>query len=74
MTMKHADCQQKILDALDTLGGFTTGQVAERVSPMFGHNKSTHSRAIRQQLLALKDAGLVREMDDQKPVCWIKTE
>lgn len=47
--------------------------MAERVAPMFGHNRQMHSAAIRQWLLELMAAGLVREMDDQKPVCWVKT-
>jgi hypothetical protein len=60
----------KILAALAGPGGFMTGQVAERVTPMFGSNKRQHTGAIRSWLLELKAAGLVREMDDQKPVVW----
>lgn len=71
--MRLTDYHRKILAQLDTRGGFTTGQVAERVEPMFGHNRRTHSGAVRAWLSELKAAGLVREMDDRKPVCWVKT-
>lgn len=72
--MQLTDWHRKILAELDAQGGFTTGQVAARVSPVFGHNRRTHSGAVRGWLLELKAAGLVREMDDQKPVCWVKTK
>ena len=65
---------KKILARLDTHGGFTTGQIAKQVTPMFGHNRRTHSAAVRAWLLELKAAGLVCEMDNQKPVCWVKKE
>lgn len=62
----------KILAVLDTDGGFTTGDVAKRVTPIFGHNKRTHSHAIRSWLCDLQKRGLVKTLDDQKPVCWVK--
>ena len=71
--MIQSEYHQKILAVLDTRGGFTTGDVAARVAPMFGHNRRTHSGAVRQWLLELKSAGLVCELDAQKPVCWIKS-
>lgn len=67
-----ADYRAKILAVLDTDGGFTTGQVARKVSPIFGVSQRQHSGAIRSWLLQLKADGLVRELDDQKPVCWVK--
>lgn len=70
--MKLTDWHQKVLAQLDTDGGFTTGQVADRINPMFGHSRRTHSSAVRTWLLELKAAGFVREMDEQKPVCWVK--
>ena len=60
----------KILAALAGPGGFTTGGVAEHVTPMFGSNKRQHSAAIRAWLLELKTEGKVRAMDDEKPVVW----
>lgn len=70
--MELTEYHQKILAALDTDGGFTTGDVAKRVSPLFGHNTRTHSAAVRSWLLQLEQAGLVRRLDDQKPVSWVK--
>ena len=63
-----------ILALLDGPGGYTTGDIAARCTPQFGHNKRTHSAFIRQQLLELQRAGKVRPMDDQKPVCWVLAE
>lgn len=60
-----------VLCVLDGAGGFTTGDVAKRVSFRFGHNKRTHSAAVRAILLGLERQGLVKRMDDQTPVCWV---
>lgn len=62
----------QILEVLEGEGGFTTGDIAERVGPVFGHNKRTHSGFIRTRLLAMQNAGLVRPMDDMKPVVWVR--
>lgn len=70
--MKLSEYDKKILDALDTVGGFTTGGVARRVTPKFGNNNRQHSGAIRSWLVNLEKNGLVKRMDNQKPVCWIK--
>jgi len=64
--------EQRTLATLDTDGGFTTGDVAKRVQPMFGHSMRTHSAAVRQWLLGLERRGLVKRLDDEKPVCWVK--
>ncbi len=63
----------KILAALDTFGGYTTSDVAAKVQPQFGSNKRQHSGAVRLWLVDLERRGLVRKLDDQKPVCWVKT-
>ena len=63
---------QQILDALDVVGGFTTGQIAKKVKPMFGTNNRQHSGAIRSWLIELERKGLVRRLDDKLPTCWIK--
>lgn len=67
-----SEYERKVLNALAWFGGFTTGQVAERVSPMFGGNKRQHSAAVRSWLLGLEKKGLVKRLDDQKPVCWTR--
>ena len=70
--MAAEEYKQKILSVLEGRGGFTTGDVARHVEPIFGHNKRTHSGAVRQWLLELKASGLVRELDSEKPVVWVK--
>ena len=69
--MDLTDYERKVLAVLAADGGYTTGVVAERVSPMFGGNKRAHSSAVRSWLLGLERRGLVKRMDDEKPVCWM---
>lgn len=64
--------EREILEALNESGGFTTGQVARHVT-MFGSNARQHIGAVRSWLMGLKKRGLVDFLDDQKPVCWIRT-
>lgn len=71
--MNLSTYEQKILSALDTQGGYTTGDVAGKVHPQFGSNKRQHSGAVRSWLINLEKRGLVRKLDEQKPVCWVKT-
>lgn len=68
------DYKAKILAVLDENGGFTTGQVSRKVSLRVGCNQRQHSAAVRSWLLQLQADGLVREMDDQKPTCWVKNK
>lgn len=70
------DWDKTVLSVLTQVGGFTTGRVAQRIEQslgLFGHNKRTHAAFIRQKLLALEKGGLVQRLDDQKPVCWLKS-
>jgi hypothetical protein len=62
--------ESQILTALDSLGGWTSGQVARLCRPQSG-NRSQHTARIRQILLKLQTEGKVQTLDDQKPVCWI---
>lgn len=71
--MTQTEYDKQILAALDTQGGFTTGQVAKKVLPRFGHNARTHSGAVRSCLEALERQGVVARLDEQKPMFWIKT-
>ena len=63
--------EQQILSILDVQGGFTTGNVAKKVTPRFGRNGHQHIGAVRSWLIDLEKKGLVKRMDDQKPVCWM---
>lgn len=61
-----------ILELLSEDGGFVTGHIARNV-PMFGSNGHQQSGTVRSWLIDLKKRGLVRFLDDQKPVCWVRT-
>lgn len=73
-----------ILSVLSTDGGFTTGDVARRagdadnppscLAVSAGHSPRMRSAAVRAWLLELENAGMVRRLDDQKPVCWVRVE
>ena len=43
------------------------------VSP-FNRTKRQHSGDVRSWLLDMEKRGLVKRMDDQKPVCWLRTK
>ena len=62
--------EKKVLAALPRDGGLLTRDVAKKVQPMFGNTNHMHSAAVRSWLLHLEHLGLVRRLDDEKPVCW----
>jgi hypothetical protein len=64
--------ENEILLVLSEVGGFTTGQIARKVSG--GSNPRRDTQLVRQVLLRLESACLVKKMDDQKPVAWSRTE
>lgn len=66
--------KKAILDLLGDGGGFTTGDIASRVNPDYGSNTRQQSAYIRSVLLEMLDEGLVQEMDDEKPVVWIRAK
>jgi len=68
-----ADPYREVFEALgDGPGAFTTKDIAERV-PRFGSNVHQQSGAVRSWLMVLEKRGLVKRLDDQKPVCWLRT-
>lgn len=62
-----------VLKALDEDGGFLTGEVAARLSLVGYDNGHQRGAAVRSWLIGLRSRGLVAELDDKKPVCWIRT-
>lgn len=62
-----------ILEALSETGGFETGQVAKTFKSPFGRSNREHSSDVRAWLQVLKSNGLVDHLDQQKPVCWVRT-
>ncbi|MGA3983458.1 hypothetical protein ACI2TD_18040 [Ralstonia nicotianae] len=67
-----SEFDKKVLAVLDTIGGYTTAEVMKRVTPVFADNRRMHSAAVRSWLVQLERKGLVRRLDDLKPVCWVK--
>jgi hypothetical protein len=66
--------QRIILASLDEDDGWTTGQIAKKSKAFERLGGRIASSWVRNDLLKMKAAGLVREMDDQKPVCWVRTK
>ncbi len=60
--------ERMLLAVLTEVGGFTSGAVAKSI-PMAGETGMT----VRPDLIELSRRGLVRLLDDQKPVCWCRT-
>jgi hypothetical protein len=72
--MHLSDYDHKILAILTCDSGFTTGDIAERVRPMFGSSKRQHSGAVLSWLRRLEKAGLAKRMDQDSPICWVKAK
>lgn len=62
-----------VLRILGEYGGAETKWVAERIPPTMLRSRRSHSMKIRSVLMALRRYGMVADMDDQKPICWIRT-
>ena len=71
--MKLRKEQRIILSSVDEDTGWTTGQVAKRSKAFEALGGRIASAWVRNDLLEMKAAGLVQEMDGQKPVCWVRT-
>lgn len=69
------ETERKILTVLDERGGAKTGLVAKRVprSALNTNDPRRHTTTVRWFLLGLFGRGLVAHLDDQKPVCWVRT-
>jgi len=73
IVMELTEYEKKVLAALEWRGGMLTRDVADRVRPRFGNSQHQHSAAVRSWLMRLEKLGLVRRLDDKKPVCWVRT-
>ena len=58
--------EKAILELLDENSGFITKDLTSKA-------KISSSRETRRIVLVLKNAGLIKELDDQKPVAWCRT-
>jgi hypothetical protein len=72
--MDLTDYDRKILAILTCDSGFTTGDIADRVRPLFGTTKRQHSGAVLTWLRRLERAGLAKRMDAEAPICWAKAK
>jgi hypothetical protein len=64
---------KKILEAVYEDGGSTALQISDRCGLPASGNGRMRSGAMRSWLSLLERRGLVRKMDDMKPICWIRT-
>lgn len=64
----------KILAVLKSAGngGCARFSIAARITPQYGHSSRTHAAYIHGLLRDLEHDGLVRRIDDQKPIIWVK--
>lgn len=65
--------ERQILSVLDERGGLPTGRVAKLVPDKLDIGAQRYSRDMRMALTSLCGRGLVDRLDDQKPVCWVRT-
>jgi hypothetical protein len=62
-----------ILAALDERGAFRTGQIAKSFASPCNRSVREHSSDVRVWLLDMRERGLVKPLDREKPVCWVRT-
>lgn len=65
--------EMAILAALDERGGFTTGKIAKTFESPFKRSVREHSSDVRSWLLDMRERGLVSPLDNEKPICWVRT-
>jgi hypothetical protein len=63
-----------LLAALSEDRGRKTGHVSSLAFIGFCGNRRQRSGAVRAWLVRLQKEGYVTTLDDQKPVCWLRTE
>lgn len=71
------ELQAIVLDVVNRFchsdAGYCTGELALFVGRQPGRDSAQqHSALVLQQLLALEKLGLVRRLDDEKPVVWCR--
>lgn len=66
-----SELEQSILLKLSRHAGWTTGQIARECIELTDGTSYTRSARVRQTLLDMQKRGLVKPMDDAKPVCWV---
>lgn len=64
--------ERKLLQAIGTIGGTPSGEAA-CIAWGFADRRAKTQEAVRV-FRALEARGWVRKMDDQKPICWLRTD
>lgn len=62
-----------LLSALSESGGSTTGMARIDSGAWEGEDTKKAAQEVRLMLLDLEKVGYVTKLDDQKPVCWLRT-
>lgn len=63
----------RILAVLDPQAGFKTGDIARALGCPDHLNNAQWSARVRYELRMMQQDGLVGPLDDQQPICWVKT-
>lgn len=66
-----SDLEQAIIRVLGREAGWTTGQIARKVIELRDGTSYTRSARVRKVLLGLQKRGIVKPLDDLKPVAWV---
>lgn len=64
---------QEILNLVPENCGWGTAEIAHALPKKFGHNRRTNSGYVISKLLRLEKMGLVKRLDDEKPIAWTRT-
>jgi hypothetical protein len=66
--------EDQILNALEFNCGRAVGDIAQSTGITFGHSRRTTSSYLTQKLVEMEKQGLVRRMDHEKPIAWVRTD
>ena len=74
MIILNDNYERPILMALSEDSGRLTGQIANTFSSPFRRSLRQHSSDVRAWLIEMEKRGLVKRLDDQNPVAWMRTK
>lgn len=66
-----SDLESAIIRVLSRDAGWTTGDIARQVIELRDGTSYTRSARVRQVLLGLQKRGIVKPLDELKPVAWV---
>jgi hypothetical protein len=71
-SFNDAQIQNEIINLVPEHCGWATANIAKALPTKFGHNRRTNSGYVLSHLLRLEKNGLVRRLDDKKPIAWTR--